>query len=465
MPQHDRHILFIDDDSSTLDLFKTYYEPRGYKFSTFSDANSTLRGVEWSKNPLSQYDLILTDYELPDMNGLELIKTLRVRGATAPIILITAHADVDLAQKAISAGAFDFMIKPIHFPQLTFTMQRAFRFNDAFRSNEESFQSGILCGESVAYKNVVALAKKVANTDATVLITGESGTGKEVLARHIHNASERRDKEFIAINCSAIPDALLESELFGHAKGSYTGAHEKKIGLFEEANKGTLFLDEIGDLPLHLQAKLLRVLQDKKVKRVGENHYRSIDTRIIAATHKNLNEEVKTNRFREDLFFRINVIPIYIPPLRERRTDIIPLAQFFLKRKAASSGKSYSFSEDALRKLVEMEWRGNVRELENVIERAVIFAAGNHITAVELEGYSESPEPSKKLFLPFDFTAPDQDDFPTLHELDLQYIQFVLKKVGWVKERAAHILDIDRKTLYRKIQEIQPTSSNSAGLI
>lgn len=464
MPQHARHILFIDDDSSTLDLFKTYYEPRGYKFSTFADANSTLHGAEWSNNSPGHYDLILTDYELPDMNGLDLIKTLRVRGVTAPIILITAHADVDLAQKAIMAGAFDFMIKPIHFPQLTFTMQRAFRFNDAFRSNEESFQSGILCGESAAYKNVVALAKKVANTDATVLITGESGTGKEVLARHIHNASPRRDQEFIAINCSAIPDALLESELFGHAKGSFTGAHEKKIGLFEEANKGTLFLDEIGDLHLHLQAKLLRVLQERKVKRVGENHYRSIDTRIIAATHKNLGEEVKTQRFREDLFFRINVIPIYIPPLRERRTDIIPLAQFFLKRKAVSTGKSYSFSDDALQKLLEMEWRGNVRELENVIERAIIFAVGNKITAAELEGYSEAPEPSSST-MPFGFTVPVQDDFPTLHELDLQYIQFILRKVGWVKERAAHILDIDRKTLYRKIQEIQPTNSNGAELI
>jgi two-component system response regulator HydG len=311
-------------------------------------------------------------------------------------------------------------------------------------------------------QKVFDLAKRVSSSTATVLIRGESGTGKEVVARAIHQEGARKKQPFVAINCSAIPENLLESELFGHAKGAFTGAVDKKLGLFEEADGGTLFLDEIGDLNGGLQAKLLRVLQERKIKRIGENVFRSVDVRILAATHKNLAVEVEEKRFREDLFFRLNVIPINIPPLRDRKEDILPLAEHFLKRFSVQNNASLEGFTPAAQHLLRQAWRGNVRELENAIERAVVLCAGPKVDesdlslADELSTKSEEVQPSSG---PLEMSSVAIDELPTLAEYNLEYIEYVLKAVDGVKEQAAKILNLDRKTLYRRIKEIEESSS------
>ncbi|MBA2403865.1 MAG: sigma-54-dependent Fis family transcriptional regulator [Bdellovibrionales bacterium] len=313
-------------------------------------------------------------------------------------------------------------------------------------------------GKSQGFKKAMELAKRVSSSQANILISGESGSGKEVIAKAVHELGDKKDGPFIAINCSAIPENLLESELFGHAKGAFTGANDKKIGLFEEANKGTLFLDEIGDLTLSLQAKLLRVLQERKVKRIGENQYRDISARIICATHKDLRKEVAEGRFREDLYFRLNVIPIYMPPLRERKDDILPLSEYFLKKFSLMNNVQVKgFSKEAIQKLENHEWKGNVRELENAIERAVVLSTSEILQVDDLptedvfrnEGPSGSSGEAPKKGLSF------EDDKPiTLDELSKKYIQHIFEKNGGAKEQTAKDLGIDRKTLYRKLKEM-----------
>ncbi|WP_269768131.1 sigma-54 interaction domain-containing protein [Bdellovibrio bacteriovorus] len=320
-----------------------------------------------------------------------------------------------------------------------------------------------IIGKSDAIRKVVDLARRVAKSASTVSITGESGTGKEVFAKAIHNWSPRAKKPFVAINCSAIPENLLESELFGHAKGSFTGAVEKKVGLFEEADGGTLFLDEIGDLNLSLQAKLLRVLQEREIKRVGENQSRPVDVRVIVATHKDLRQEVAEKRFREDLYFRLNVIPVKLPPLRDRREDILPLAEHFLKKYNAINGTQVQgFKKSAKEFLLTQSWRGNVRELENAIERAVVLSSGTEIDVAAFTLFDEPAlqdaflggEDKKNAFV-FHFG----DEVEPLHELEKKYVQFVYERKNRAKELTAKALGIDRKTLYRKLQEIDPQTS------
>ena len=342
-------------------------------------------------------------------------------------------------------------------------MQRALFLNEVQTENnnlKSLFQEDItglkgVIGKSQGFKKALELAKRVSSSQANVLITGESGSGKEVIAKAVHELGDKKDGPFIAINCSAIPENLLESELFGHAKGAFTGAHDKKIGLFEEANKGTLFLDEIGDLSLPLQAKLLRVLQERKVKRIGENSYRDITARIICATHKDLRKEVAEGRFREDLYFRLNVIPIYMPPLRERKDDILPLSEYFLKKFALMNNAPVKgFSKEAIQKLEGYEWKGNVRELENAIERAVVLTTSEYIQPEDLpteENYplavSETETPSRGIVF-------EEERPVTLDELCKKYIQFIFDKNEGAKEQTAKDLGIDRKTLYRKLKEM-----------
>jgi transcriptional regulator with PAS, ATPase and Fis domain len=302
------------------------------------------------------------------------------------------------------------------------------------------------------------LAKRVSSSQASIIISGESGSGKEVVARAVHELGDRKNQPFIAINCSAIPENLLESELFGYAKGAFTGATGSKIGLFEEANNGTLFLDEIGDLALALQAKLLRVLQERKIKRIGENQTRDITARIICATHKNLKKEVEQGRFREDLFFRLNVIPIYMPPLRERKEDILPLSEYFLKKFSLMNNVNIKgFSKGAIQKLEGLPWQGNVRELENAIERAVVLASSETIEPEDLP----TPEmPHHHEDVKIEKAEEDTSIFKienlmTLEEISKRYIEFVFKKNNYAKEQTAKELNIDRKTLYRKLKEIE----------
>lgn len=489
-----KKILLLDDDLEFQELTRDYYRPRGYDIICHASAEQGLAEIIRSTSGTEPFELVITDFRLPNMNGIQLIEQLKQIAPKTPVILITAHSSLDLAVEAIKKGAYDFIVKPIQFPQLSITIERAIYFNNLERENERlrsevesTTSSGLkIIAKSAVMKNVVELAKRVAKSDATVLICGESGTGKEVIANLIHASSRRANKPFVAINCTAIPENLLESELFGHAKGAFTGAGEKRPGLFEEAEGGTLFLDEIGDLSLPLQAKLLRVIQERKIRRVGENHYRDIDVRILAATHKNMTEEVASKRFREDLFFRLNVIPIRIPPLRERREDLLLLSDFFLvKFNHRNNAGIRGFSKKALQAILRNEWKGNVRELENSIERSVVLSEGPYIEESDLlsAGAPITPLPNENLSdqeidqilkhhqpptVDVIVNAPVETYVPilavgelvSLETLELRYIKYVLEHSKGVKDRAAKILQVDRKTLYRKLESIVDTPSS-----
>ncbi|WP_413942664.1 sigma-54-dependent transcriptional regulator [Bdellovibrio sp. HCB-162] len=463
-----KKILLIEDDIDLAELATAYFRQKDIQIIHSEDPREALHQVVTKE---IQPDAIISDLNLPSMSGLEFIKRLRAEGIQIPIILITVSNDVETAVEVIEAGAYDFVVKPLHFPQLLISAQRAFKFNKLNAENKTlretlDLSKGLhpdgIIGKSESILRILDLAKRVAKSSSTVSISGESGTGKEVFAKAIHTWSPRAKKPFVAINCSAIPENLLESELFGHAKGSFTGAVDKKVGLFEEADGGTLFLDEIGDLNLTLQAKLLRVLQEKEIKRVGENQTRSVDVRVIAATHKDLRHEVQEKRFREDLFFRLNVIPIKIPALRERREDIMPLAEHFLKKYNALNGSNIvGFKKNAKEYLLTRPWRGNVRELENAIERAVVLTVGTEIDQSAFTLFEESvlmektfDEDKKNAFV-FRFG----EEVEPLHELEKKYVQFVYERNNKAKEQTAKALGIDRKTLYRKLQEIEPGQS------
>jgi DNA-binding NtrC family response regulator len=453
-------ITLIDDDLDLLDLLSSFFKQRGYKIHSFSNAEEALIEIEHAR---IEPDVVISDLKLPVMSGLDFIKRTRRSNTALPIILMTSEGSVETAVEAIESGAYDFVLKPLHIPQLLISVQRALFLNEVQTENnnlKSLFQEDVsglkgVIGKSLGFKKAIELAKRVSSSQANVLITGESGSGKEVIAKAVHELGDKKDGPFVAINCSAIPENLLESELFGHAKGAFTGAHDKKVGLFEEANKGTLFLDEIGDLTLSLQAKLLRVLQERKVKRIGENQYRDITARIICATHKDLRKEVQEGRFREDLFFRLNVIPIYMPPLRERRDDILPLSEYFLKKYALMNNAHVKgFTKDCVSKLESYEWKGNVRELENAIERAVVLSNSEFIQPDELpteEIYVMSSEVTQKGPKGISF---EEEKPVTLDELCKKYIQFIFDKNDGAKEQTAKDLGIDRKTLYRKLKEM-----------
>lgn len=456
-------IALIDDDLDLLDLLSTLFKQKGYKVFTFTNAEEAVIEIE---NKRMEADVVISDLKLPEMSGIDFIKRIKKFDPSIPIILMTSEASVETAVEAIDTGAYDFVLKPLHMPQLFISIQRALFLNQVQVENnnlKSLFQEDIsglkgVIGKSQGFRKAIELAKRVSNSQANILVSGESGSGKEVIARAVHELGDKKEGPFVAINCSAIPENLLESELFGHAKGSFTGAHEKKIGLFEEANKGTLFLDEIGDLSLPLQAKLLRVLQERKVKRIGENQYREFTARIICATHKDLRKEVSEGRFREDLFFRLNVIPIYMPPLRERKEDILPLAEYFLKKFSVMNNIDLrGFSKEAIKKLESHEWKGNVRELENAIERAVVLSTSDLILPEDLPTeendffLNSEPESKKDEIL---MTVFEEEKFYTLEELSKKYIQHVFQKNEGAKEQTAKDLGIDRKTLYRKLKEM-----------
>ncbi len=436
-----------------MEITSTYLKQNGFQTSCFPSGPEVLVKLEQKK---LNTDLILSDLNLPTLNGIDFLKKTQKLQTNIPVILITGEYSLDIALKAFEFGVSDYILKPIHFPQLLHSIKRCILKNEIRNSQiglEIDFEESLV-GVSQKFKNTIHMAQKVASHSSNVLITGESGSGKEVVANAIHQFA-KKEGQFIAINCSAIPENLLESELFGHSKGSFTGALDKRIGLFEEANGGTLFLDEIGDLSLPLQAKLLRVIQEKKIKRVGENIFRNINTRIIAATHKDLLKEISIGNFREDLYYRLNVIPITLDPLRERTEDIIPLSQFFLKKlNQQSQNTNKMFSDDFLMKIQTHSWPGNVRELENTIERSFIL--------------SETDIISEPLFLskmPDRVNFSDKEKFLheiqavkkklSLEELNFQYIKHIFNQNNGAKEQTARDLGIDRKTLYRKLKEIE----------
>jgi two-component system response regulator HydG len=461
MTTRESHLMLIEDDEDICDLIVGFFKPRGFVVSIFGNAEAALKKLE-DRDFLC--DVILTDLNLPSMTGIELTQRVCKTGLNIPIILITATKSAEVAIQAIEAGAYDFIVKPLHFPQLLVSVERALHLNKIRRENtnlkavvkaQESASLDGVIGRSAGFLRALDLAKRVAESAASVFISGESGTGKEVIARAIHGYGKRRKAPFIAINCSAIPENLLESELFGHAKGAFTGAADKKIGLFEEAEGGTLFLDEIGDLSLPLQAKLLRVLQERKIKRIGENQYRAINVRVISATHKDLEKEVAESRFRDDLFFRLNVIPIALPPLRDRREDIMPLAEFFLTKYTAINGVEVKgFAKHAIERLFSHVWRGNVRELENRVERAVVLCQSSLIEEIDLFGedrvVATSPvEKGVSAEMPLDA----EGKLLKINDLVDAYIHFALERNGGAKDKTARELGIDRKTLYRRLQD------------
>lgn len=465
-----RTILVIEDDEDIQDVIEGFFRPRKFRVEIRSDSKSALGEIRDGKiHP----DVILTDLRMPSMSGIEFTQAMKSMGMHVPIILMTAQQGSEVAVQAIEAGAYDFIVKPIHFPQLLVSVERALHFSKIHQENTVlkatiKNSSGPLegvIGKSPGFLRAVDLAKRVSDSAANVFINGESGTGKEVIARAIHTFGQRRDKPFIAINCSAIPEALLESELFGYAKGAFTGAAAAKLGLFEEAEGGTLFLDEIGDLSLPLQAKLLRVLQERKIKRIGENQMRDIDVRVVSATHKNLLQEVAEKKFREDLFFRLNVIPILLPPLRDRKEDIVPLARFFLtKFSLINASKAEGFTKAALDRLLSYQWRGNVRELENKIERAVVLCGQPLIDVADLfddEPVVEKAKPTEKVSNSSAEGMPlgPEGRLLTLDELETAYIKFALAKNSGAKDKTARCLGIDRKTLYKKIRDFESEES------
>lgn len=464
MLARDHHILVIDDDAAMRSMVADFLRGEGHRVTEVDLASHALQKIKAGEfyvgGPGSQIDspqridLVISDLNMPEMSGLEFITQFRDLASDVPIILITAFGSIETAIEAIRKGAFDYTTKPFKLAEMSLTVARALRFRDLqlenFRLQSEVTQAqafGKIIGKSPGMKEVFDLIQRVAPAQANVLITGESGTGKERVARAIHDEGPRKQKQFIAINCTAIPEALLESELFGHAKGAFTGAIAKKRGLFEEAEGGTIFLDEIGDMNLALQAKLLRVIQERKIRAVGDNTDHPVDVRIIAATHKDLKQAIKNGTFREDLYYRLSVIPIVIPPLRHRREDIPLLAIHFLKKYAnLNHSPVRNFTPDAMARLIEMPWEGNVRELENVIERAVVLARG---ASIDVKDLPSSNVPSAESF----FEVNQSGTLPTLEEVEKRYFKFILEKTGGRKEKAAQILGVNRRTIYRKERE------------
>lgn len=462
MPKH--HILVIDDDPAMRSMVRDFLKSEGHKVSEASLASEALQRIAKGEFAVSldslkesgdrSLDLVISDLNMPEMTGLEFIAKFRDLAPNIPIILITAFGSIETAIEAIRRGAFDYTTKPFKLAEMSVTVARALKFRDLHRENirlqdeiyhTQSFAK--IIGKSPGMHEVFDLIRRVAPANANILISGESGTGKERVARAIHDEGPRKTKKFVAINCTAIPESLLESELFGHAKGAFTGAVGKKRGLFEEAEGGTIFLDEIGDMNLALQSKLLRVIQERKIRAVGENIDYDVDVRIVAATHKDLKAAIKNGTFREDLYYRLSVIPVTIPPLRHRREDIPLLAEYFLKKYSiANKSPVKKFSQEAMARLISMPWEGNVRELENIVERAVVLTRGPEIEAKDLPS---SGEGSVESF----FESNNAGSLPTLEEIEKRYFKFILDKTGGRKEKAAQILGVNRRTLYRKERE------------
>jgi two-component system, NtrC family, response regulator HydG len=455
-------IVFVDEDIEHQDLITAFFKPRNFNVVCYDCASKVL---EESLSAGQSWDVLLTDYQFKDMLVADFTKELSMRLPSLPVVLMSPFELVETAFTPIDQGVYDVISKPINFSQLKVTIDQVLKAKILIEDNTKldtvkysSFLSNNLVGKSPKFLAAIDIAKRVSKSSASILISGESGTGKEVFANFIHSNSMFVKGLFIAINCSSIPENLLESELFGHTKGSFTGAITNRIGLFEEAENGTLFLDEIGDLSLPLQAKLLRVLQEKKIKRVGENKNISINCRIISATHKNLSVEIKEGRFREDLYFRLNVIPITLPPLRERQEDLLLLAETFLKKFAfLNDSKVQGFSKEAIQFISENKWKGNVRELENTVERAVVLCLGTEIllenfippseTTIDSEGSESIVQSNENTF-----SFCHSNLLPSLDEVINKYISYAIKKNGGARDKAARDIGIDRKTLYRRMQ-------------
>jgi two-component system, NtrC family, response regulator AtoC len=436
-------ILVVDDEEPFRRLLKNELARKGYAVSVAADGGEALRLMR--ENP---FDAILLDVVMPGMDGLSLMKKLKEDPSAPPIIVLTGKATVETAVEAMKNGAYDYLTKPYKLDELVIVVDRACEYGRLSVKNKLLEQELVrkespfeFVGTSRQLTDILALIRKVAPTDSPVFIQGESGTGKELVANTVWHYSKRKDTPFIALNCASLSESLIESEIFGHEKGAFTSAYQLKHGLVEVADTGTLFLDEIGEMPIGLQAKLLRFLDSGEFRRVGGNKALTVDVRLIAATNKDLTAMIKKGTFREDLYYRLNVINITIPPLRERKEDIAALARHFLKQYAKKMGKSITdLKPDALDLLAGYHWPGNVRELENVVERAVILCE------TDLLGGEDLSVPSMAVIN-------ELGTNPSLEEMEKNYILRVLKEANNNQSRASQLLGIDRKTLYLKLKK------------
>src|SRR5512134_1886520 len=455
-------LLIVDDEADSREALAELAGRWGYEVQSAADGSEALRrAIEWHP------DVILTDLVMPNMDGLWLLRAVRAELPDLPVLLITGQGTVQTAVQAIKEGAYDFIEKPLDPARLRVVLERALEKKETLREVQllrrrlAAMAPGTdLIGQGPAMQRVAELVKKVAPANASVVITGESGTGKEVVARAVHGLSPRKDRAFIALNCSAIPPTLIESELFGYERGAFTGADQRRLGNFELAHNGTLFLDEIGELPLELQAKFLRVLEERKIRRLGGRSDVEVDVRVICATNRDLKEEIRRGRFREDLYFRLHVFTIVLPPLKERREDIPLLVHHFIEKFNAETGKHVQgVSPAALAVLQGYAWPGNIRELRNTVERAMILTDGEVIGEEHLPPDMQASRPeAATLRVPLGIP---------IEKVEKEYILASLQKNGGNKARTAEILGISEKTLYNKLNryaaEARARASDAGG--
>jgi Response regulator containing CheY-like receiver, AAA-type ATPase, and DNA-binding domains len=441
-------VLIVEDEDKLRRVLELQLQSAGFEVEKASSAEEALRKVD-------RADLILTDLRLPGMNGLELLESIRRQNSHVPVIVMTAFGTIEAAVEAMKAGAADFLLKPFSLDHLMTVVSKALEVR-ALRDENRKLREELgvrydwtnIIGRSPAMQEIFGTISRVAPTRATVLLCGESGVGKDLIARAIHYHSPRRDRPFVKINCTAIPENLMESELFGYEKGAFTGATSSKPGKFEQADGGTVFLDEIGDVPPSIQVKLLRILQEREFERLGSNKTRQIDVRVLAATNADLRAALEEGRFREDLYYRLNVMPINIPPLRERKEDIPFLAEHFVRKFSKDLGSPVTcISSGAMQKLLEYHWPGNVRELENVIERSLVLCSGQTLEAadIRLDMAPRTRAASADSFLP---------DGVTLEEHEQNIIREALRRTNGNKSQAARLLGLTRNALRYRLSQM-----------
>ncbi len=447
------HILVVDDDPGHLTTLKTIIKSWNYSVTTATDGTEAVTLVK--ERP---FDLILMDIRMAEMSGIEALRLIQEYNPSIPVLIMTAYSSVETAVEALKAGAYDYLTKPLDFEVLKLTLERTLEHSSLKTENEQlrdkmrsGFRLDDIIGSSRPMRELIDMLAMIAPSEATVLITGESGTGKELVAKAIHHNSSRREQDLVIVNCAALAETLLESELFGHEKGAFTGADRRREGRFMQADKGTIFLDEIGETSPAMQAKLLRALQEKEIQRVGAEETLPVDVRIIAATNRNLEEAVEKGAFRNDLYYRLNVVALHVPPLRNRQDDIPLLARHFMEKYARKNRKDVrGFSPLAMDMLIKYSWPGNVRELENTIERGVVLLAGEHITEKELPQTITGPYSETSDWVPQQ--RPEVVNRPP-EEVEREAILATLEATGGNKSETARRLKINRKTLHNKLKE------------
>ncbi|MGE8150784.1 sigma-54-dependent transcriptional regulator [Pseudomonas vancouverensis] len=451
------NVLVVDDEPKLCDLLASALSQNGISVFTAGNGLHALKVLE-----AEDIDLVISDWRMPGMDGPQLLAEIKSRFPHLPVIVMTAYSTVKNAVQSMRNGAFDYIAKPFDIDELDITVHKALQFRDILKDNQrmraeldEHQQIDSLIGDSPSFRRVLQAIDSVRESSATILLTGESGTGKEMVARAIHKHGNRADKPFVAVNCAAIPEGLLESEMFGHRKGAFTGAVTDRIGRFTQADGGTLFLDEIGEMPLALQAKILRALQERIIEPVGDTKERKVDVRVIAATNKNLLDAVANKEFREDLYYRLNVFPIPLPALRERAEDIAPLARHFAHVLGATAGKRITgFSAAALQAMSQYAWPGNIRELQNCVERATIVASGAVIEDEDLPAYLFASAPSESGVIFSEGSSVPSDLDAALAEVEKSYILAALAQSNGVQAAAAQLIGISERSFWYRLKKL-----------